>query len=334
MEGQKVRSEGSQVGNFSMNIRPVNLDTDIADLARLFTACDPTDPVTEAELRAEFQRNLPGRVTQRLVAVDENEVITGYFNLVHVAEAPANHFYIWSRVDPAYRGQGIGSALWAASLSFLQAQGVTCLSCEVMDNDPVSLAFAERRGFSIDRHHYSSTLNLTSFDETPFQPGIAALEAQGIRFCSLADFPDTPETRSKFYELNLAVVKDIPGESWDFAAYPQFFEQRILGTSWFRREGQLLAVDGETWAGFASIQLLPEARSAYNATTGVIRAYRGRKIALALKIMAVRYARQHGAQTVRTDNDSLNAPILAVNQKMGYQPQPGTYQLVRWLKED
>jgi hypothetical protein len=33
---------------------------------------------------------------------------------------------------------------------------------------------------------------------------------------------------------------------------------------------------------------------------------------------------------VRTDNDSLNAPILAINQKMGYQPLPGQYFLVRW----
>lgn len=56
-------------------------------------------------------------------------------------------------------------------------------------------------------------------------------------------------------------------------------------------------------------------------------------ICLALKIMAVRFARQHGARQVRTDNDSLNAPILAINLKMGYQPQPGNYFLVRWSRE-
>jgi GNAT superfamily N-acetyltransferase len=212
-------------------------------------------------------------------------------------------------------------------------QGATRLGSEILDSDPSSLAFAEHRGFTIDRQHFYSTLDLKTFDEAPYLPGIAALEAQGLRLCSLADFPDNLETRCKFYELNLSVVRDIPGENWDYAAYPQFFEERILGAAWFRRAGQLLAVDGDTWVGFASVSLSPETQSAYNATTGVIRAYRGRKIAQALKIMAARYARQHGAQMIRTDNDSLNAPILAINRKMGYQPQPGTYLLVRWLVE-
>ncbi|MBP1693528.1 MAG: hypothetical protein H6Q37_1411, partial [Chloroflexi bacterium] len=62
---------------------------------------------------------------------------------------------------------------------------------------------------------------------------------------------------------------------------------------------------------------------------GVLRTHRGRKIAQALKVIALRYARQNGAQVIRTDNDSLNAPILAINRKLGYQPQPGKYWLVR-----
>ncbi len=81
----------------------------------------------------------------------------------------------------------------------------------------------------------------------------------------------------------------------------------------------------------ASFSLSPETQSAYNATTWVIRAYRGKNIGLALKILAARYARQCGARQVVTDNDSLNVPILAINSKMGYQPQPGKYLLVRML---
>lgn len=73
--------------------------------------------------------------------------------------------------------------------------------------------------------------------------------------------------------------------------------------------------------------------NACNAMAGMIRDYRGRKIALALKVLAARYARLHEARTLETDNDPLNAPILVINRRMGYQPQPGTYQLVRWLEE-
>lgn len=34
-----------------------------------------------------------------------------------------------------------------------------------------------------------------------------------------------------------------------------------------------------------------------------------------------------GASITRTNNDSRNAPMLAINQKWGYQPQPGKYYL-------
>ena len=315
-----------------MSIRTARIETDLHGIARVCKACEPSpNPVSIDQVRSWFQYNPPERISLRLVAVDENETVAGYSVIVHDVWTPAQHFYVWLGVDPADRCQGTGSALWEASLDFLQGQGATRLASEVLDHDPVGLAFAKRRGFSIDRHLFDSSLDLAVFDESPFLPAITALEAGGLRFCSLADFPDTLERRRKFYELNFATVVDIPGEDWDYTAYPEFFEKRILGAPWFRPENQLLAVDGDTWVGLAAVMLTPETHSAYNATTGVIRAYRRRKIAQALKVMAARYARQHGAIQIRTDNDSRNAPILAINGKMGYQPQPGKYGLVRWL---
>lgn len=316
-----------------MTIRIASVESDLPGIVDVLNACEPDHPTTVEALRPYFEDRTPGRVDRRLVAEDGDAVI-GYSVAVHVAEAPAHHFYVWIGVNPAHRFQGNGSALWDASLAFLQEQGSTRLGSEVSDTDPAGLAFAEHRGFTIDRQHFYSVLDLTTFDETPYLLLIAGLEAEGVRFCSLADLPDTPETRRKFYELNLAVVRDIPGEDWNLENYPIFFEKHILGSPQFRREGQLLAMDGETLAGLAAVSLFPDKQSAYNATTGVIRAYRGRKIALALKVLSARYAWQCGMQTLRTDNDSLNAPILAINRKLGYQPQPGTYQLVRWMDKD
>ena len=56
-------------------------------------------------------------------------------------------------------------------------------------------------------------------------------------------------------------------------------------------------------------------------------AWRGRGIALALKLLAIRAARRYGARYLRTNNDSENAPMLAVNRKLGYQPAPGYYRM-------
>jgi GNAT superfamily N-acetyltransferase len=63
--------------------------------------------------------------------------------------------------------------------------------------------------------------------------------------------------------------------------------------------------------------------------TGVDRPYRGRGLALALKLRTIRLARRYGAAYIRTHNDSENAPMLALNRKLGYQPEPGL-QLFVW----
>lgn len=69
----------------------------------------------------------------------------------------------------------------------------------------------------------------------------------------------------------------------------------------------------------------------YNMMTGVEPSYRGRHIALALKLLVIECARSYGAAYMRTNNDSENAPMLAVNHKLGYQLQPGRYLLTQSL---
>ena len=312
-----------------MKIRTARIETDLASIVQIINPYE-TKPVTVDQVRSFFLFNPPGRIQLRLVAVDENEAVIGYSGFIHEASAPDHHFVVWVIVDPAYRGQGIGSGLWNTTLDSLRGQGASKLASDVFDNDHVGLGFANRRGFSIDRHSFDSILDLAVFDETSYLPGIAALEAQGMRFCSLADFPDTSETRRKLYDLNVTNELDIPGTNNIPFTYPEF-ETFVLRAAWFRREGQLLAVNGDDWVGLAAVSITPETQSAYNEHTGVLRAYRGRKIAQALKVLAVRYARQNGERQIRTDNDSLNMPILAINRKMGYQPQPGKYKLVCWL---
>lgn len=319
--------------NANTIIRSASVDTDLLDIVRLIAPYE-TYPVTPELVRSWFEYNPPGRIQVRLVSVDENNAVTGYSVIVHDASVPAGHFFAWLVVDPALRCRGTGEALWQASLEILNQHGATRISSEVLDHDPAALAFAERRGFKVDRQTFHSFLDLDTFDETPFLPVIASLENQGIRFCCLADFAKNEDTLKKYYDLNLAVVRDIPGEDWDFDTYPIFFQDRILNAPWFKPEGQLLALDGDQWIGFASVSLQPEKKRAYNATTGVVRAYRGRNIALALKVLAARYARQHGARQIDTDNDSLNVPMLAVNRRLGYQQQPGKYLLVRLHKQE
>jgi GNAT superfamily N-acetyltransferase len=59
---------------------------------------------------------------------------------------------------------------------------------------------------------------------------------------------------------------------------------------------------------------------AHNNLTGTLRPYRGRGLATVLKSHSLHRAAALGATIAVTDNDETNAPMLAVNAKLGYRP--------------
>jgi GNAT superfamily N-acetyltransferase len=310
-----------------MNLRPLNFETDgrrALELINLFYS----EPIALSEFEYWNSNLPPGRIARRMVMENDAKEIIGYSFVGRETWSPSGRFSVWLIVDPAYRCQGIGTALYADLEAFVRTHGAVEVSIETGDDDLPSQRFAEKRGFHIDRHLFESVLDLDSFDESPYQDLVPSLEAAGIRFFSLADAGDTPEALRKLHAVNHATALDIPGFEGDWMPFEEF-EKMVRRAEWFCPDGQLLAADDEAYIGLAAVQLIPTKQGAYNLMTGVMPAYRGRKIALALKLLAIRYARQHGARYIRTHNDSLNDPMLSINRKLGYQPLPGKY----WLKK-
>jgi len=64
--------------------------------------------------------------------------------------------------------------------------------------------------------------------------------------------------------------------------------------------------------------------------TGMARKARGRGVARALKCETLMQAIALGVDRVRTDNDSTNAPILHINETMGYRRR---HDGIQYLKE-
>ena len=52
--------------------------------------------------------------------------------------------------------------------------------------------------------------------------------------------------------------------------------------------------------------------------TGILRSYRRRGLATALKRYAINKARTWGATTIRTVNHPANRPIIEANRKLGF----------------
>lgn len=310
----------------SVTIRPER-EEDYARVAELLSM-GYAEPVTAEQVREWRSQPPPGRITHRVVAESGDGMICGYAHALRDPWEVSGLYWLHVGVDPTARGMGIGARLFEDVSEFARANGATIYRAEVRDQAAEGLRFAEQQGFQIERHIFESRLDLTTFDERPFMAALEEARASGIRFASLAELGDTEEARRGLHALNEEAVMDIPGSDHTPRPYEAFAAQ-IFAARWFRAEGQIAALDGEEWAGLGAIGIFPETHSAYNMFTGVRQAYRGRGLAQALKLLGIRFARQSGATYIRTNNDSENAPMLAVNRKLGYQPEPGFYRMRR-----
>jgi len=312
-----------------ISVRPANPATDLPAIAYLLSLTMP-EPLTAEQVRERW-RPAEGEARFTNVALNDQGQTVGLADVGHEAWMKPGLVRLTLVVAPEWRNQGIGTRLFAEGIRFAQAQGASRVESAVRDDAPEALRFAEQRGYRVDRHSFESALDLASFDERPFVSALERARAAGLRFFSLADLdPVTEQLERRLYDLNRVTGLDNPGNNGFFSPYEEF-RKFVFEASWFRADGQILVADGEQWVGLAAVAFYPEANYAYNAFTGVERAYRGRGLACALKLLAIRWAQQVGARYIRTNNDSRNAPMLAINRKLGYRPEPGMVYLVRDL---
>jgi GNAT superfamily N-acetyltransferase len=299
--------------------------TDFPRIAEIQNMFYP-NPITAGNLEQQLELMHPEAILYEMVALDQQQYVIGRNRAYRSPWFPEGRFFISVEVDRAYHGQGIGTFLYHDLLNFVRKHQGTELEVVVTEFVSGALPFAQRHGFTIRRHLYPSRLMLANFDEAPFAQIVKEVEASGIRFFSQAEVGNTPEIQRKLYEMNVAALKDEPGFDGPIAPFEQS-QKMFQDPDHYRLDTQMIAADGERWIGKTHLYYQLEERYMSHWGAGVDRAYRGRHIALALKLLVIRAARRYDVEYLSTFNDSENAPMLAINRKLGYQPQLGMYEL-------
>jgi GNAT superfamily N-acetyltransferase len=312
------------------HIRPFDTTIDLPRIVELVNTVNP-ELVSEEAFRVQQEREVSGQVRYTMVVVDEANAIGGYVSVVRNPWMASGHFWARVIVDPALRCNGLGELLYQQTLAFLRTQPATHLISEVRDNCSEGLKFAQHRGFTVQRHLSVSRLYLAEFDPAPFVGIVEAVDSTGIRFFTLADMEMTRENQHKLYELHYACAADNPAYAgWDFPDFPTFCHS-IFDSPRYLPSTHLVAKDGKHWIGLASLDYYSEQKAMHNGFTGILRAYRGRHLALALKLLSISIAQRYNVDYLYTNNDSTNAPMLVINHRLGYRESPGITMLIRIL---
>ena len=222
-------------------------------------------------------------------------------------------------VLPGYRSHGAGTGLYEAVSGWAREHGLDTIQTIVADDDPESLAFAQRRGFAEESHERGVSLDLTRIELPAVEP------PEGVEIVTWAE---RPELARGMYEVVLEATPDIPGGEEELIDPFEDWLSHDMQSPGDLPEATFVALAGDEVIGYAKFSLTAaQPTTAHHDLTGVKRAWRGRRVARALKATQIAWAKADGYEELRTRNDERNAPIRRLNQEFGYHPTVGRVYL-------
>jgi mycothiol synthase len=294
--------------------------------ARLKNRVNPGNPTTAEEIRHwEESMSTPYLVRRKLVLEERDSravIASGGLEQVLFNYHPRK-FWVSVEVDPDHRRRGLGQRLYDVLEHEATERTAIGLWGSVLADDAASVRFLLRQGFVEQRRVWVSRLELARANLSTLPDRSVPLAAEGIRFSTLAaEGPDRPEVRERYYRLWDTSGQDVPIVGTHTSVPFEQFLRFEFESPYFRPEAVFLAIHGDEYVGVTvnnSSTADPETlRVDY---TGILREYRGRGLAIELKRRAIEFARSQGFRYMRTGNDSLNAPIWAINERLGFVRQ-------------
>jgi RimJ/RimL family protein N-acetyltransferase/L-amino acid N-acyltransferase YncA len=316
-----------------ISLRPADPERDFRQINALFSL-EQGEPESEEDLKEDYEIH-KSRIFCLKVAEDEQGNLYG-FNWATRSRFKSDEAYFFVIVKPELRGRGAGHLLYCDVEQSAKLANINRLQITIRDIPPECRAFAERRGFSERAHFIELELDLDTFDDQFYDTIITQLENDGFRFTTMDELGNTEDVQRRLYVLNDSTAVSVPGSN---GKHPWLsfddFQKKVCQANWYKPDGQFVAIDTSTdaWAAMCAITRYKGTDYANTLHIGVDTPYRGRKLGQAIRVLALRYARDVlKVSSVRTTHNSMNLPALATDRKLGYIQISGTLSMDKNLE--
>lgn len=211
-----------------------------------------------------------------------------------------------------------------------EAHGAGVLETMTVEDEHELLAALDVLGYKPDRLERVWELDLVGHGErllAEAREARARIAGAGIEVLTLAAWQDR-DRFSKLHELDELTKRDIPSTFPEPPDTYKNFVARASGPD--RPQDRLwLARDADRMVAMSYLTFPPVRGKVQTGYTCCHPEYRGRGIARAVKLQSLAQAVELGIKSVHTDNDSENAPMLHINETLGYELRPGFVSLLK-----
>ncbi|HXH61606.1 MAG TPA: GNAT family N-acetyltransferase, partial [Fimbriimonadaceae bacterium] len=267
------------------------------------------------------------------VIAEQDDVVVGYGRTCLIAPNARRSFASEVIVHPKAQRQGIGRAVFKEIERYARENGAQCTTLVVFDRIADTKPAIERLGYEEKTFYFQSSLDPRTFDVTEHNGVIARVCESGIQIRALSEFPATEQTDRAFHAVVHETELDVPFLDYFGVLGFDDYRKMMMGAQWFDRSGAFVAMHGEKIVG---VTLVNPGSVDFNGEmfvshTGVVDGYRGKGIATALKARALEWAKAFGGTKVRTENNTANPAMRAVNQRLGFADTGGQWLMVKEL---
>jgi len=313
-----------------LTFRPATPD-DAPFAADVMTALFPRSPWDPVSLRYWWSQPDESMEIARLIVLRGERPI-GFAHIDHARwdVQPERYASIWGDLMPAERTRDGLSAFLAAMEERLRADGARTIRVRAEEDDSLRIDTILARGYKEDRRQKRWELDVAANRDRLLAMTADSRErmrAEGVKLLTLADDRD-PDVIKKIWRLSEEAGEDVP------TTMPRIPEAMESYLRWTRapeihRDRFWIARIGDEVVGLSVLGYPPVRGIVGTEWTATARSVRGRGIARALKCETLAQAIALGVDRVRTGNDEANAPILHLNETMGYHLTPASINYLR-----
>tara|TARA_B100001142_G_scaffold244399_1_gene243690 strand:+ start:4317 stop:5288 length:972 start_codon:yes stop_codon:yes gene_type:complete len=252
---------------------------------------------------------------------DENRKIC-FFNIV---------------LDPKYHNNEYRELLYQKMLKKIKKFDANKLVSNIYDhaNYRNHQKLLIKHNFKLAQTNREYSCDIRQINIEKYQSLINKLESKGINFYDSRDeMQKFPNHYKKLEELIWTYDQDIPHPKEikmtrepfeEFMKQQIDFEENCYGV-------EIVAVKDGQYIASTDIEVLPKAEphKAWTGGLGVIRKFRRKGIATAIKIKAIEILLKKGITELRTDNEENN-PMYKINVALGFKPVPFSFEYIKLI---
>jgi GNAT superfamily N-acetyltransferase len=288
----------------SMTIRELEPVEDAERYVDLLLATHPWAVTNETEW-LHRRRAIPerARMLSRVAEVDGDIVGAVEARLEFFGSGDTAYLSVWVR--PSHQNRGIGSALYDLGFEHVQSLGAR-QATSLFEESEAAVEFARQRGWREARAETLALLDPQTVSERP-DPTVDVRPARELDPRELHRVDEETTRDMPAFE----VVEEIRYEDWcNF----------VWDNPLFTRDGSFGALVDHHVASISLLIANTDVGRGMNMFTGTSREHRGRGLARAVKLATTNWAAANGVTQIVTMNDETNAPMLALNRRLGYVP--------------